>query len=32
MHFILTNSDTDIMQVICTEPHMMNVDDEDCQW
>ena len=29
---VLTNSNTDIMQVICTEWHMMMVGDEDCQW
>ena len=29
MHFVLTNSNTDIMQVICTERHMIMVDDED---
>ena len=27
--FVLTNSNTDIMQVICTERHMIMVDDED---
>ena len=30
--FFLTNSNKDIMQVICTERHMIMVDDEDCQW
>ena len=27
--FVQTNSNTDIMQVICTERHMIMVDDED---
>ena len=30
--FVLTNSNTDIMQVICTERHMIMVDDEDRGW
>ena len=29
--FVLTNSNTDIMQVICTERHIM-VDDEGRRW
>ena len=30
--FVLTNSNTDIMQVICTERHMIMVDDEGRRW
>ena len=30
--FILTNSNTDIMQVICTERHMIMVDDQGRRW
>ena len=30
--FVLTNSNTDIMQVICIEQHMIMVNDEDHRW
>ena len=31
MYFVLTNSNTDITQVIATDLHMIMVGDEDCQ-
>ena len=30
--FVQKNSNTDIMQAICTEQHMIMVDDEDRRW
>ena len=30
--FVVTNSNIDIMQVICIEQHMIMVNDEDHRW
>ena len=30
--FVLMNSNTDVMQIICTERHIIMVDDEDRRW